>query len=111
VQDLGVSTMLTPPSPTDTPPMAAPLVSPAVRALGYVAALLTTVSFFPQALKTLRSGDTSAISLRMYGLCTLGIALWAIYGFCTGDGPLIVANLVTLVPAGIVLERKLRALR
>jgi MtN3 and saliva related transmembrane protein len=55
--------------------MAAPLVSPAVRALGYVAALLTTVSFFPQALKTLRSGDTSEISLRMYGLCTLGIAL------------------------------------
>ena len=106
-----MSTMLTPPSPTDTPPMAAPLVSPAVRALGYVAALLTTVSFFPQALKTLRSGDTSAISLRMDGLCTLGIALWAIYGFCTGDGPLIVANLVTLVPAGIVLERKLRALR
>jgi MtN3 and saliva related transmembrane protein len=91
--------------------MAASLVSPAVRALGYVAALLTTVNFFPQALKTLRSGDTSAISLRMYGLCTLGIALWAIYGFCTGDGPLIVANLVTLVPAGIVLERKLRALR
>jgi MtN3 and saliva related transmembrane protein len=91
--------------------MAASLVSPAVRALGYVAALLTTVSFFPQALKTLRSGDTSAISLRMYGLCTLGIALWAVYGVCTGDGPLIVANLVTLVPAGIVLERKLRALR
>jgi MtN3 and saliva related transmembrane protein len=90
--------------------MAAPLVSPAVRALGYVAALLTTVSFFPQALKTLRSGDTSGISLRMYGLFTAGIALWAIYGFCTGDGPLIAANLITLVPAGIVLERKVRAL-
>ena len=90
--------------------MAAPLVSPAVRALGYVAALLTTLSFFPQALKTLRSGDTSGISVRMYGLFTAGIALWAIYGFCTGDGPLIVANLITLVPAGIVLERKVRAL-
>jgi len=89
--------------------MAAPLVPPAVRALGYVAALLTTVSFFPQALKTLRSGDTSGISLRMYGLFTAGIALWAVYGVCTGDGPLIAANLITLVPAGIVLERKLRA--
>ncbi len=71
-----------------------------------MAALLTTLSFFPQALKTLRSGDTSAISLRMYGLVTAGIALWAIYGCYTGDGPLIVANFVTLVPAGIVLERK-----
>ena len=90
--------------------MADPLVSPAVRALGYLAALLTTLSFFPQALKTLRSGDTSGISLRMYGLFTAGIALWAGYGVCTGDGPLIVANLVTLVPAGIVLERKLRSL-
>jgi len=90
--------------------MAVPLVSPAVRALGYLAALLTTLSFFPQALKTLRSGDTSGISLRMYSLFTAGIALWAVYGVCTGDGPLIVANLVTLVPAGIVLERKLRSL-
>jgi MtN3 and saliva related transmembrane protein len=89
--------------------MAVPLVSPAVRALGYVAALLTTLSFFPQALKTLRSGDTSAISLRMYGLFVAGIALWAIYGFYTGDGPLIVANAITLVPAGLILERKLRA--
>lgn len=92
-------------------PLVSPAVSPAVRALGYGAALLTTVSFFPQALKTLRSGDTSAISLRMYGLFTAGIALWAVYGVCTGDGPLIVANLVTLVPAGIVLERKLQSLR
>ncbi|MEX0587851.1 MAG: SemiSWEET transporter [Cyanobium sp.] len=90
-------------------PIAEQLVSPAVRALGYVAALLTTLSFFPQALKTLRSGDTSAISLRMYSLFTAGIALWAIYGFYTGDGPLIVANLVTLVPSGIVLERKIRS--
>ena len=91
--------------------MAAPLVTPAVRALGYIAALLTTLSFFPQALKTLRSGDTSGISLRMYGLFTAGIALWAVYGVCTVDGPLIVANLVTLVPAGIVLERKVQAVR
>lgn len=90
--------------------MAAPLVSPAVRTLGYVAALLTTLSFFPQALKTLRSGDTSGISLRMYGLFTTGVALWALYGIYTGDGPVIAANLITLVPAGIVLERKLRSL-
>ena len=82
-----------------------------VRLLGYVAATLTTASFFPQALKTLRSGDTSAISLRMYGLFTVGISLWAVYGFCVNDGPMIVANLITLVPAGIVLARKLQATR
>jgi MtN3 and saliva related transmembrane protein len=41
---------------------------------GYIAATLTTISFFPQALKTLRSRDTHAISLRMYLLFTSGVA-------------------------------------
>ncbi|MFM7647962.1 MAG: SemiSWEET family sugar transporter, partial [Cyanobium sp.] len=46
-----------------------------IEILGYAAATLTTVSFVPQAIKTLRSGDTAAISLRMYLLFTSGIAL------------------------------------
>jgi MtN3 and saliva related transmembrane protein len=79
------------------------------NALGYTAASLTTLSLFPQAVKTVRSGDTSAISLRMYGLFTLGVLAWAIYGLVTADGPVIAANFITLVPATIVLERKLRA--
>ena len=82
---------------------------PAIAALGYTAASLTTLSFIPQALKTLRSGDTSAISLRMYVLFTSGIALWGVYGLLTGDGPLIVANAITLVSAGLILERKARS--
>ena len=81
-----------------------------MSALGYGAATLTTLSLFPQALKTVRSGDTSAISLRMYGLFTLGVLAWAVYGLLRADGPVIAANLITLVPASVVLERKLRAL-
>jgi MtN3 and saliva related transmembrane protein len=81
-----------------------------VSALGYGAASLTTLSLFPQALKTVRSGDTSAISLRMYGLFTLGVLAWAVYGLLRADGPVIAANLITLIPASVVLERKLRAL-
>ena len=80
-----------------------------IEILGYAAATLTTVSFIPQAIKTLRSGDTAAISLRMYLLFTSGIALWGIYGLLTGDGPLIVANAITLVSAGLILQCKLRA--
>ena len=77
--------------------------------LGYVAASLTTASFFPQAIKTVRSGDTRGISLGMYALFTLGISCWGVYGLLTRDGPLIVANAITLMPAGLILERKLRA--
>lgn len=76
-----------------------------ITVLGYAAATLTTVSFFPQALKTLRTGDTRGLSLRMYALFSLGIAAWAVYGVLRRDGPVIVANLVTLVPAVVVLER------
>lgn len=48
-----------------------------VDALGYVAAVLTTSSFFPQALKTLRTRDTSGISLGMYLMFTSGVVVWA----------------------------------
>ena len=78
-----------------------------VMLLGYAAATLTTLSFFPQAVHTLRSGDTRAISLPMYLLFTLGISLWGIYGLITADGPLVVANAITLLPALTVLQRKL----
>lgn len=79
-----------------------------VSALGYMAAALTTLSFFPQAVQTVRSGDTRAISLPMYLLFTLGITLWGLYGLITSDGPLVVANAITLIPSLTVLERKLR---
>lgn len=85
--------------------------SPPIAALGYVAATFTTLSFIPQAVKTLRSGDTRGLSLRMYLLFSTGILLWGIYGLLTGDGPLIVANAITLVVAGLILTCKWRAYR
>lgn len=87
------------------------MADPSVRLLGYLAAALTTASFFPQAIKTLRSGDTAGISLGMYVLFTTGIAAWALYGLLSRDGPVLVANLLTLLPAGVVLQRKLAQLR
>ena len=74
--------------------------------VGYLAAGLTTASFFPQAIKTLRSGDIKAISLGMYALFTSGVALWSLYGLLVKDGPVLVANLITLIPAAVVLQRK-----
>lgn len=82
-----------------------------VTLLGYGAAALTTLSFFPQAIKTVRSGDTSGISLPMYVLFTMGISLWGVYGLLTGDGPLVAANVITLLPAMVVLDRTVRARR
>lgn len=75
--------------------------------LGYAAAFLTTASFVPQVLHTLRTRDTRALSLWMYLLFTTGVALWGIYGILLEAWPIIIANSITLLLAMIVLWHKL----
>ena len=79
-----------------------------VDSVGYVAAALTSLSFFPQAIKTLRTDDTRSISLLMFGLFTGGVAIWAVFGVLSGNGPVILANGFTLIPASFVLQKKIR---
>jgi MtN3 and saliva related transmembrane protein len=76
--------------------------------LGYPAAVLTTAAFVPQAWKSWRTRDLSGISLPMYALFTLGVALWCAYGVVIGSPPVIVANGITLVLASVVLWLKIR---
>ena len=76
--------------------------------LGFAAATLTTLSFVPQAIKTIRSKDTRGISLGMYATFTVGVALWLGYGFVLGSWPMIVSNIVTLILSATILGMKLR---
>jgi MtN3 and saliva related transmembrane protein len=75
---------------------------------GYVAATLTTVAFLPQAIKTVRTKDTRAISLRMYVVFTAGVAMWLVYGIVLHSWPMILANIVTLGLSGTILAMKMR---
>jgi MtN3 and saliva related transmembrane protein len=75
---------------------------------GYVAALLTTGSFVPQAIMTIRTRDTRGISLAMYVIFTVGVALWLVYGIALESWPMILANSVTLCLAATILAMKLR---
>ena len=76
--------------------------------LGYLAAILTTGSFLPQAIKTIRSRNTTGISLVMYVVFALGVALWLGYGIAIGSWPMILANVVTFVLAATILALKIR---
>lgn len=78
--------------------------------IGLVAAMLTTISFLPQTLLVLRTGQTEGISLTMYALFTTGVAGWLAYGLMTGSLPVILANAVTLGFAATILTLKVRAL-
>lgn len=79
--------------------------------IGYGAAVLTTAAFVPQALKSWVSRDLSGISLSMYSLFTLGVALWLIYGIALQSWPIILANGITLALASLVLVLKISHLR
>jgi MtN3 and saliva related transmembrane protein len=79
-----------------------------VSIIGYCAALGTTISFLPQAVKTIQTKDTSGISLSMYTLFTIGTLLWLIYGIMSDNWPVAVANGVTLIFASIILIYKIR---
>jgi MtN3 and saliva related transmembrane protein len=76
--------------------------------IGTFAASLTTISFVPQVWQVLKTRHTADISLAMYGLFTAGVALWLVYGVLLGAWPIIIANSVTLLLAGMVLVMKLR---
>jgi MtN3 and saliva related transmembrane protein len=75
--------------------------------LGYAAGAMTTASFLPQAVKTLRTRRTGDISLAMYVIFTMGISSWLAYGLLIGSWPVVLANSLTLVLALAILCMKL----
>ena len=80
----------------------------AIELIGSFAAVCTTFAFLPQAVKVLRDGQTQGISLLMYAIFTLGVATWFLYGLLIASLPLIFANAVTLILAGLILGVKVR---
>jgi MtN3 and saliva related transmembrane protein len=75
--------------------------------VGALAACLTTVSFLPQAWLSFKTRDVSGVSLGMYSVFTLGVALWLVYGVLLGAWPIVIANIITLALALAILGMKL----
>ena len=75
--------------------------------IGSLAACLTTVSFVPQAWLTFKTRDVSGVSLGMYSVFTVGVALWLAYGLLLRSWPMVIANAITLVLALMILAMKL----
>jgi MtN3 and saliva related transmembrane protein len=78
-----------------------------VTALGLLAGTLTTVAFLPQVIRTWKSKSAKDLSLIMLGTFTVGVLCWFIYGVMIGSLPIIIANAVTFVLAGINVILKL----
>ena len=76
--------------------------------IGFLAATLTTIAFIPQVIKVWRTRSTRDVSIGMYTLFTAGVALWFCYGLMIGSWPVMAANAITLMLAGLVLIMKIR---
>ena len=79
-----------------------------VTLTGLAAAFCTTISYVPQLKKIWTTGDTEDISLKMFLILSLGIALWVVYGMLQGDSVIILANSVSLAFLCAILFFKLR---
>ncbi|RYD58430.1 MAG: hypothetical protein EOP56_05815 [Sphingobacteriales bacterium] len=76
--------------------------------IGFAAAFCTTASFIPQAIKTIRTRDTSGISASMYTLFTIGTVTWTVYGLITNNTPVVIANVITSALALVILFYRLK---
>jgi MtN3 and saliva related transmembrane protein len=75
--------------------------------IGFLAGSLTTASFLPQAIMTIKTRDTTSLSLGMYTLFTFGVLAWLIYGIQLGDYAIILSNAITLTLAASILSVKI----
>jgi MtN3 and saliva related transmembrane protein len=76
--------------------------------LGWLAAILTTVAFFPQLLKIWRSKSAKDVSLVMMITFSIGVFLWLVYGLAIQALPVVIANLVTLILALLIIILKIK---
>ena len=88
--------------------IAASVVSPAVNAIGLVAAVCTTISFVPQLIRVWRLRSAREISLSMFLVFSLGTFLWLLYGIFIRSLPVILANAVTLALSLAILALSLK---
>jgi len=79
-----------------------------IELFGFIAAILTSMAYLPQAAMILRTGVTTGISLAMYSMLTSGKVLWLSYGLMVTSYPVIYANAFTMCLAGLILGLKAR---
>lgn len=79
-----------------------------ITIVGLLAGFLTTGSFLPQIIKTIRTKDTRNISLTMYVIYVIGVILWLAYGYVINDIVLLITNSFSLVFGIVLLIMKLK---
>jgi MtN3 and saliva related transmembrane protein len=79
-----------------------------VELIGMGAAVLTTGAMLPQAFKVWRTKSARDLSLIMYLMFWVGVALWVVYGVAIGSAAVIASNVSALLMVSLILYFKFR---
>ncbi len=77
-----------------------------VESVGFLAAVLTTIAFVPQVVRTWQMGGRE-LSWLMLALFGTGVSLWLAYGILRSSWPLILGNGLTLVQVAAMATVKM----
>ena len=68
-----------------------------IEFFGYFAAILTTLAFLPQLIKTLKTKKAEDVSLTTLIMFLTGVLSWIIYGYKISSTPILIANIITFI--------------
>ena len=78
-----------------------------IEFFGYFAAILTTLAFLPQLIKTLKTKKADDVSLITLIMFLTGVLSWIIYGYKISSTPIFLANLITFILNLLILIFKI----
>ena len=78
-----------------------------IEFFGYIAAILTTLAFLPQLIKTLQTKKAEDVSLITLIMFLTGVLSWIIYGYKISSTPILIANIITFILNLLILIFKI----
>ena len=68
-----------------------------IELFGYSAAILTTLAFLPQLIKTFKTKKAEDVSLITLIMFLTGLSSWIVYGYKISSIPILIANIITFI--------------
>ena len=78
-----------------------------IEFFGYFAAILTTLAFLPQLIKTLKTQKADDVSLITLIMFLTGVLSWVVYGYKISSLPILMANIITFILNFLILIFKI----
>ena len=68
-----------------------------ITVIGIVAGICTTIAVVPQIVRTWKTKKVMDVSISMFIVLIVGVALWTLYGILKKDIPIIITNGISVL--------------